>query len=436
MNPEDNNPLNTAGASDISGSLDSNAMSLGGMPSATSPDLSIPSSDNLASPADSLASVENNLNTMGMGNDFGANSTGSMYSADQTAGADMATPQFTAPEAPLTPAAPVPGSIGSAMSAPASAALPVADDTATPAVGNAMGSAAPTSAASASTSASAAPSADLMTSVTEMGSLPPTNSAQSGLGVVTDVNQAGHYNPFAQPAMTDSNANTAGQGAGMNATAGVGSASTPSAADQLAAFQPITAAQAQSPAAVPAPKTKGHGSKLNLILGVALVITAIVAIVFVVLYINASNNVKKISVAPITDGNVVQTPVKEITCELNREDGGNEVLTLNYLGDNLSQISITQNSSYESPEAAAAERDILEAQRAANLNISGLMEEPYDVSFVADGNMVTATITATADKLRPEDADLLMLTTVDGALDTSEATVRSNYEARGFVCSE
>lgn len=422
MNPEDNNPLNTTGASGVGGSLDSDSMNLGAMPSAASPDLSIPGSDNLTSPTDNLASVENSFNGANMGNNFDAGNAGNMYNADQTTNADQMTPQFTAPETPLTPAAPVPGSIGSAMSAPASAALPVADD-----ASMANASATP-----------AAPSADIMTSVTEMGSLPPTNAAQNGLGVVTDVNQASHYNPFAQPnSMPDNNVNAANQAtAGMNTADNANATGAPSAAGQLAAFQPITAAQAQNNASASLPKNKSHGSKLNLLLGIALVITATVAIIFVILYINASNSAKKISVTPITDGNVVQTPVKEITCELNREDGGNEVLTLNYLGDNLSQISITQNSFYDSEEAAQAERDILEAQRAANLNISGLTEEPYDVSFTADGTTVTATITAAADKLRPEDADLLMLTTVDGVLDTSEATIRSNYESRGFVCSE
>lgn len=418
MNPEDNNPLNTTGTSGMDGALGSfnpnDTSAAGAMPGATSPDLAIPGSDNIMASSNNLASVENNLNTMDMAsNSFSP--TNDLMGQGQPAGADTAAPEFTAPDMPLTPAAPVPGSIGSAVSAPANASLPVADNAPEPAAQN----------------------ANLMTSVTDMGSLPPMNAASNGLGSTPDINHEqnpnAHYNPFTQS--TASTSNNSGQNFGANNIPNAASNTPAGAPAAQPAFQPISPAQAVAPSTAVAQKAKAH-SKLNLLLAIALVVTATVAIIFVVLYINALNNTKTVPVAPITDGNVVQTPVKEVTCELNREDGGNEVLTLNYLGDNLSQISITQNTSYESEEAALAQRDILEAQRAANLNIAGLTEEPYDVSYVADGNNVTATITATADKLRPEDADLLMLTTVDGTLDTSEAAIRSNYESRGFVCSE
>lgn len=428
MNPEENNPFNSVGASgadnstfgsfDLNQNLNQNINldpNLNQNPVAPEPTPAM-------SPADSLASVESNLNSMNMDtalntdtpvatpNAFGAASSPSAASAAPAA------PQFTAPETPLTPAAPIPGSIGSAMSAPASAELPVAD-----------------------TPIADAPAADhvandLMTPVTEMGSLPPMNTAQHNTFGSAEANQAAPYNPFAQPADPAASHDT------LPLHPNNASTDTSAAAAQPA-FQPISATEATPSAAAslaPAAKaTTRPASKLNLLLGIALAVTAIVAIVFIVLYINASNNSNKtISVAPITDNEVVQNSVKEITCELNREDGGNEVLTLNYLGDKLDRISIARNSFYDSEEAAQAERDTLESQYATNLNLAGLSDGAYEASFVADGTTVTATIAAAADQLRPEGADLLMLTTVDGQLDTSEESIRANYEAQGFVCSE
>lgn len=420
MNPDNNNPFSSTGAGATPSPYGSMSSSNYGAASATS---GMGTTGSMSPASDSLTSAADTLNAAAGLNPNGVSAPG--YNQYSTSSSD-ATPQLSVSEGPLTPAAPVPGSIGSVTSVP-----PVA----TP-----ESSAMPTFAPAGSTTGSydnttttgvtsnTATSNNMFTPATGT-----TTSATPAADATTAANSGMHpYNPFAKDTNKAAHTTAAGATSQQSATG----ASTPSAA--------MNAAKATAGA-------KGNGgkqpSKLMIILGVALAITTITTVVFIILYIQALNSSKTIQVPPMANNNNVTTSsVKNLTCtqEATNAEGGATVneLIAKYVDNNLDTITLSTTDNYGTPEAAQSAQDAFISQREARLSIAGISEEPFTVSYNIepsdDISVLKYSISAKADQLNASNAESAFggFTTVDGEVDTALESIRNNYESVGYVCEE
>lgn len=365
MNPEDNNPLSVPG---VPGADMTSAPGMGGL-SAT---------DNLASAADNLTSA--GLAVGGNDGIMGLDQLGSVRPE-----AIMAPPE----EEPLVPAAPVPGSIGSAMSVPpsqnpADAIPPVPPMAAAPAPGT-------------------APSAEPT----------PTVSAP--------------YNPFATPA----------QPAASPAAA---QSETPSGVPPLPNPTPMPTASTDPAAPFqPMVPPKAKPALLTIILGIASGILAITTIIFLILFINANNN-PRIVYKP--DNNTSTSLVEVMTCSRDDDLGwligegysapGVSSIELSYTNNLLRGLSSTHTAQFASEVDAETAKANFEANQAELMNaISG--------SFAAENQTVngllTATVSSNNESFNPTDAATYMYGLGNNLMSTSLDIVRETYENAGYSCN-
>ncbi len=422
MNPDNNNPFSSTGAGTTSNSYGSMSNPNYGTTNAMG---------NTASPmspaSDSLTSAADTLNAAAGLNPNGVSAPGyNQYSA--TSNTDT-TPQLSVSEGPLTPAAPVPGSIGSVTSVP-----PVA----TP-----ESSAMPTFAPAGSTTGSYDSTATGTTTNTATSSnmFTPASGTTGATSASTTSNTTQPYNPFAKDTNKTS---TTSQASGTGAA-------TSSTAHQMTPTAGATTPSAAMNAAKAAAGTKGGSSKqpskLMIILGIALAITTISTIVFIILYIQALNSPKTIQVPPMTNNNNVTTSsVKNLTCtqEATNSEGGATVneLVAKYVDNSLDTITLSTTDNYGTPEAAQAAQDAFVSQREARLRLAEISQEPFTVAYniepSGDISVLKYSVSAKANQLNASNAESAFggFTTVDGEVDTALESVRNNYESVGYVCEE
>lgn len=364
MNPEDNNPL-------------SNPFATGGM-TGGSPD---PMTGMGGTPMpDNLASAQDSLTAAGMAANQGI---GGAMDLNQIAAADDANTAALPPvEEPLVPAAPVPGSIGSAVS------VPPADPVPAPAFGG-FGESAPAS-----------------------GAMPAPEVTPSSTP----------FNPFATPST---------------------SAAQPAPAPQpTTGPAPAPSAPQSAPAPVPMgtekPKGKLAMNPLTIILGVVAVLLLILAITFFILWDNEKKNVKPVYYPQVSEENSNST-IKSISCQRSesQEDpagSGRSVATISYTGDDLSAYSYYLTLDFASEDDANRMREL---NAAAVENMAGLVGGTLSVSGNVNSNNYSYNITSEDGvEIATEDVMNAIYGTTEGEPSLALADVQAKYEAEGFVCTE
>lgn len=362
MNPEDNNPL-------------SNPFATGGMTGSPDPMTGMggtPMPDNLASAQDSLTAA-------GLAANQGV---GGAMDLNQIAAADDAGAAALPPvEEPLVPAAPVPGSIGSAVS------VPPADPAPAPAFGG-FGEPAP------------AP-----------GAMPAPEVAPSSTP----------FNPFATPAAQPAPA--------PQPTADPAPAPAPSAPQPAPAPVPMGADK---------PKNKLALNPLTMILGIVAVLLLILAITFFILWNNEKKNVKPVYYPQVSEENS-NSAIKSISCRRNesQEDPsgqGHSEATISYTGDDLSAFSSFLELDFSSEDDANRMRD-MNAEMVGNLN--NLVGGTLSVGDNVNSNVYSLNITSEdGTEIAVEDVMNAIYGTAEGELSLALADVQAKYEAEGFVCTE
>lgn len=405
MNPGENNPLNNAGAAGVT-------------PGSAPLDFTAPTGNSSVnsglSMADSMAAAQDNLTSAGMAApDTGNDALG----LDQISSIDP-TASMAASDQPLVPAAPVPGSIGSVTSVPP---LPTVDMTTdTSGLGGTSGTAA------------TAPSATSVSSTNPFANTPATTIADGagGVGSALPSNnstapKAGEpvqpYNPFAaQP----------------------GAMPTSSSSDIPDALQPQVEKFSGN--------TGGKKSNLlTLILGGLALIFAVTTIIFVVLWMQAKDNVgsgNPIIIPPIDDKPIEDT-LAIMTCS--RDDGVgegvegfpeiqsmNHLVTANFKNDTLSSIELANGFSFATLEAAEAMRGYFDAELAMIADMGVQMGiDPVIAEFNIDGYTISERFVATPEKLVGDYIRTFMLeANAEGVLDDRLEAIKANYEANGFAC--
>lgn len=421
MNPEENNTLANPGAS---------SPSAGGASAGAS---SLPGSGSL-SMADSLASAEDNLTSAGLAASGQANNTNLTQLGGE--GTSQKSP-FAPVDEPLTPAAPVPGSLGSATSGPA---IPQ-----------------PMSGASSSaTMMGTSSNSPFATGATSTSSTMPTTSAASGPMTAPAVSPQ-PYNPFATT--TSSSNFSATSPAGMSSSTPA-SAATGSAAGAKAPVNPFNGARSTSPAQAPAvnpafqpaPKSaqkakdgaKSHSNIPTIILGGLTVIAVIVAVIFAIMYFNAVNNPKVVYVPSVSDEQSNAT-IRTLSCtrdgdfgyllgEGSRFVGGTEQLTANYADDQLSGVVLTTTATYGSEEEANNARNRLEALQSA---LAQQVAASFTAEYIVEGNTLKASMTSKDGQLAEADANALLFGNnpdLTGSPVSFDA-VEDFYGSNGYICT-
>lgn len=361
MNPDNNNPSTNPLASGNNFAGNNPAMpNMGGMPM-----------------MDGLASAQDNLTAAGMA----AGPVPGAMGLDQIAATDPSAATLPTVDEPLVPAAPVPGSIGSAVSMPAEP-LP-APDFGAPAAGS--------------------------------GPMP-----------APEVAPAQPFNPFAAPTAEP---NPAGAAPQANNPAGAQPAPSPAPASPLkpAAKTPLGAAGAAK---------KVVSLPIVILLGVLAAVLLVAAIVFFVLWDNASNEVKTVYVPSISEENSDAT-LTTLSCfrsethESPSGTGTNEI-TLSYTGDNLSALTSDLTLNFSSADDANAMRD----SEAANVEaLASRVPNSLAVTANASDNVYSFLVaTQEGTDLNAADAMNVIYGSTEGEPSLAIDDVQAKYENEGFVC--
>lgn len=361
MNPEDNNPL-------------SNPFAAGGTTGNAEP---MPSMGGAPVP-DNLASAQDSLTAAGMAANQGA---GGAMELDQIAATDPNAVALPPVNEPLVPAAPVPGSIGSAVS------MPPAEPVAAPAFGS-------------------------------TGEPTPA----SGTVPVPEVTPATPFNPFATPS---------------------GSAAQPAPAPQTTADMAAPASMPQ-PAPAPVPmgadksKSKFTASPLVIALGVIAALLLVTSITFFILWVNEKQNVKPVILTQVSDDSS-NSSLTSISCQRDeaREDfggSGKSTITVSYNGDDLSAYSSVLSLDFNNDADAAAVRD---ANAPIAESVAALVGGTLSVKNEANGTNYTYTITSQdGTDVAAGDVMNAIYGTTEGEPSLALADVQAKYEAEGYVCVE
>lgn len=356
MNPEDNNPLSNPFAT---GSANNNFDPMAGMSNT-------PVSDPLASAQDSLMSTSMATNSSPSG----------ALGFDPITPTEPSTAALPPVEEPLVPAAPVPGSIGSAVS------VPPADPVAAPDLG------ATTPASTPTPEASPAPA-------------------------------PAPFNPFAASSATSTQP-------AATSTSSLSSA-------------PVASAPQPAPAPVPMgaqPKAKGKFSPLTLILATLAVLLLVASIAFFILWNEEKGNIKTIYVPQVSEEDT-NSAITILSCSRNesRENPngtGSNSVTLSYIGDNLSAYSSSLSLNFGSEDDANLTRD----NNASTVEtMAALVGGSLSVTGEANGTNYTYTIASQdGTDLATNDVMNVIYGTTEGAPSLALGDVQAKYEAEGFVC--
>lgn len=400
MNPEETNPMANTGTAGTTG---------GGM--AGSPmDFTTSNDGAKLSMADSLASAEDNLTSAGMA----AKTIGSDAIGLDQIGASDPTATMARPDEPLTPAAPVPGSLGSAMSGPA--------------IGTAMPSAGTTGPMGMSSTGVA-----------------PTGSSQAGtMSTGTEANgtsSMGGASGFTTAPATSTSSMAMNAGMGALTAVPMGSGMTGSASQ--APYNPFAV---QEPAPVQpkvdmaaATKAKKKPNTVMIIMIGLIAVLAVAVVVLAVLWQQAVNNPK---IKYVTQQPAEEQPVAEyVTLVCSKTMGAEEVggegmvgLTsvtetdrMNYVAGTLSSVAVTQNYLFA---------DAMAAQGMAPMFDQIVAGMPGTANYVVNDMAVDFSVELSGDQL--SGWTLNQGQTAEGvsliSLGADEA--KANLEGQGYTCSE
>lgn len=390
MNPEDNNPLsNPFATGGMNGSQDLTP-GLGGMTM----------SDNLASAQDSLtaagmAASQNNNGVMGL---------------DQIVATDPNATTLPPVEEPLVPAAPVPGSIGSAVS------VPPADPVATPIPGF----------GDIPNASNPIPGSSSMTT-------PETSSTSA---------TASAFNPFAT---ADSAATPLATSSPTSTSTSTPTATMPTAGSGPLAQSATMSTHASAPQPAPAPMPMGMNDKakhglnpLVMMLAVVSIVLLILTIVFFIKWQEEKKN-QKVVYVPQTSEENSDSAIKILSCRRSetREEpsgSGTSEITISYTEDDLSAYSSKLLLSFSNADDANAMREsnVGIAESTANLVGGSLV-----VDNSADGNNYIYSISSQdGTEVAASDVRNVIYGTVEGDPSLAMADVQAKYEAEGYVCVE
>lgn len=228
---------------------------------------------------------------------------------------------------------------------------------------------------------------------------------------------------------------------------------------------------ATMPAAPAKPVKKSSGRTLDLLLGLLSILFIVAAAIFFILWQQAKDNIKVIPVP--TDPTQSETPsdpepeapaepvVRHLSCrgaaevsDIDRAAGlvsSSSLYEVYYPEGSLTEIHVVFTAEYDSAEAAAAAAATASNETVAYLQgiyASMGIELTID-DLVTDGNTVTMTVVIPADKLTNPEADIFTRQMLAAAISfpseisadntvltvyTDIDSVRTNYEANGFVC--
>ncbi len=457
MNPNETNPSSPTGTSGAAGG----ATPTSATSSVPSPvDFTNPSSLNTntssLSMADSLASAQDNLTSAGQAADTGASTVMGLGEI----GASSASATMDRPGEALTPADPVPGSIGSVTSVPPLAPEPMdmgalggnqaanaaatgdsfGATTANNVFGTATNSADTTTAsgADAMTSAGGAfGTTNATTTETATGNTfgataaPATSSFGTSAGS-TDANATAaakpvqpYYNPFAR-------------------TMGANTAAT-SSTNVPPALQPQTEKFSNRMNA------GAEKKKPNIMMLLGWLLTALFAVttvVFLILWMDAKNNPQIIyRDKPVVPDEPVADTVSLVNCAqdyagpvvegLENLTGERKEVALRFVNGKLEKADLSNIYTFTDDAAAEASRGYFDGQNAWYNDIAtnaGVAAITSNLNI--EGNTARQDLSATAENLTGEYINVFALT-ADGAWDTelSEDSIRQNYTQNGFACT-
>jgi len=334
---------------------------------------------------------------------------------------------------PLTPAEPVPGSIGSVTSVP-----PLAPE---PMDMNALGGVAAGATAS---------------NMPVMGQAPENKSAAG-------TNESPYYNPFTR--------NTVGNSMGETASnAAAAPMSTPATA-------PMTANKPLSPAMQPkvedkfaerlkkAPAEKKPSNVMTLLGWLLAILFAVAAVVLLVLWLGEKNKKPQVVYVPVTeeetdkpddggkdeneDNPVLPEGVTSVLkCTMEASETSEEMpglisetgaLTANYGENGLIDMSVNVGYVFTDADAASAAKpqvDLVDAMMAGLMEQAGVSSFSHGISQI--DNVINYGVAADAQTIVDNQPLVEMFkipVAEDGSKNTSAEAVRGTYEADGFVCT-
>lgn len=384
MNPDNNNPLTNPGGDPLG---TAGMQGMGGL-----------------SMTDSLSSAGDTLTSAGMA----VNTAPGAMQLDQLGAMNPEATMVPPVEEPLVPAAPVPGSIGSAMSMPAAA--PEMNPMGTPDMFGAP----------------AMPGA---------GAVPELPTVENPEPAPTQP-----YNPFAQTADASA-ANPANVGAGANNN-------VPGAAPSVAPAAPNAGPFAGAGALPTMAKSAGgmgasFKNPITLVATALAVVFLITTVIFFILWNNAKNNPKLVYVPNPISGEEANNSVELLSCTRQDDLGylvgdgysliGTQDLTASYTGGVLSALGLQYQMTFDNEGDASVAQENFAAQQA------GLMETiggSFDLNYNINGTTLDMSIKSRDGELNEADAEAFLYDTATG--DSAElelATVKARYEERGYSCS-
>lgn len=390
MNPEDTNPFNNSGTDPLGGT--------GAMPGTGGLSMN-----------DSLASAQDNLTSAGLA----ANDNSGVMGLDQIGASAPEAVMAPPVNEPLVPAAPVPGSIGSAISVPP--LNPQEPQEPQPAVATEPAQPynpfVPNPAAPAPAAGPAAPQ-----NAPQNPFATPANGqpAPQPIDQPAPANQP--VNPFAQPAVPQP---------------------TPAG---MAPVQPMPGLSQPHDFKS---SLKNPVTLISLLVAVALLVSTIV---FAILWRQAADNTRIVYVPTVSEENKPQDVALTCTRALSPENiaesgdfniaSGENILSVMYHGDEIQGVNTATNLVYNAPEQAEAARADAENNWPALKELIGANDEILTVSYTAEGNVFRTEFKVTANDPTWVGNILGDLGVPAEDTDHTLGHVRSTAEANGYACTE
>lgn len=393
--------------------------------------------------AENLAAALDNLTAAGRAMESGM----SMPNLTENPTAELTAP--AAEEAPIQPSAPLPGSIGSVMSAPAEPNNPMMPGMPT----NNMVQPMPNMDLAANPSMNPAPAPMMEATMAEAVMATPAPEAQPNPMAMSPLEMANastapapaNPNPFMpgsapmDPAMPAANLAPAGPDMQpASATNPMGPAQpAPAGFTPYNPFgQPANMGQEMAPQPVAPSKKVGGGKPSNImtiIFGGLAALFAVSTIILAMLYIGKLNEKPTNSNNP----NPAPTEPTELTLECSRTlEGdnllatnptavsGSQLLTAKYVDDGLSTISLQTTLTFA---------DDLAAETA--LNNPAAVDTAFTAASFRDGLSVSHVIDAEADAISVTNAATFAVPAdEEGQPDLSEEAIQTAYQDMGYVC--
>lgn len=406
MNPNENNPFSPTGAGGTSGSSTPSPVDF------TNPSALNTNTSSL-SMSDSLASAQDSLTSAGQA----AVAPSSTIGLDEL-GADKPSAAMDLPNQPLTPAAPVPGSIGSVTSVPANNPEPATD----PLVAAASSTPAPAPAPTNNVTASNMPA---------MGAAPNVGSAPTAEpNAAPATGDKPYYNPFAANTSTPS---------AMPSAAPTSSTNVPPA------LQPPTEKFSDRLNAVK--NKKQGGSNILMIVAWILAVVGIgCAIFFFIQWQDAETRAKKPEIIYVERDPSEQPESSELSCVKEYAGGIDGVedmvdysddIFAKYENGTLQYIDHRMSLNFVDNTAAEAGRWYLDDQvNTFNSITAGFGVENVTVETEVADNVARQVVTATPDQLVGEMITFFNVPlNEDGTANTDQAALQEYLEAIDFVCA-